>query len=87
MQSYLKQNILEGVKMSSDAMTHALENGEGSADPRNYKTRLWEEWFETTKNCKFKKRDKQRLCKICKVDNNICVYRTCFLRFTQTIRL
>jgi hypothetical protein len=73
--------------MSSDAMTYALENGGGEADPRTYKVRLLDEWKITTKDCDVKKRDKSRLCNICKINNKICRYEDCFLRFCQTIKL
>ena len=72
--------------MSSDAMTYALENGEGEPDPRSYKTRHFEEWILETENCKLKKRDKSRLCKICKPTNRRCCYEDCFIRFCQTVK-
>lgn len=72
--------------MSSDAMTYALENGDGVADPRSYKTRLWEEWFAMSKKCKLKQRSKQRICSICKISEKPCVYKDCYIRFCQTIK-
>jgi hypothetical protein len=72
--------------MSSDAMTYALERGGGESDPRTYKVRIVEEWRTTTIKCGGKKRDKSRLCNICKYTNKICKFNDCFLRFCQTIK-
>jgi len=73
--------------MSSDAMTYALERGGGEADPRDYKTRLYDEWRESTKKCSLKMKSKQRICKLCKNTNKVCRYEDCFARFCQTIKL
>lgn len=73
--------------MSSDAMTYALERGNGVADPRSYKTRIVDEWRLATKDCGGKKRDKSRICNICKYTDRVCKFETCFVRFCSSIKL